>query len=87
MAECGLQLVGAFDVLAGMPLEPPTLTRFLCHWRYYYDPPELQVSLGGVGVTLQRVAGGLILILNILLTTPKILLNVNGNTLAQFYME
>uniref|UniRef100_A0A6A7FU08 UPF0609 protein C4orf27 homolog n=2 Tax=Hirondellea gigas TaxID=1518452 RepID=A0A6A7FU08_9CRUS len=42
---CGIKLVGAYDVVAGKTLIPRTQSRYLCHWRYYYDPPELQTVL------------------------------------------
>lgn len=46
-AKIGLKLVGPFDVLAKKfnnidPFEPGD---YLRHWRFYYDPPEFQVSL------------------------------------------
>lgn len=42
----GLELVGPFDVLAGKFDEAKLFEtpQFLRHWRYYYDPPEFQVS-------------------------------------------
>ncbi|CAN8006488.1 unnamed protein product [Ixodes hexagonus] len=45
----GLRLVGPFDVLAGK-LKNSTVKKsddFLRHWRYYYDPPEMQTVLRG----------------------------------------
>jgi len=45
LASVGLRLVGAFDVVAGLPAKPPTVERWLCHWRFYRDPPELQTVL------------------------------------------
>lgn len=45
-SKFGLSLVGPFDVLAKKfhniaPFEPG---EYLRHWRFYYDPPEFQVS-------------------------------------------
>lgn len=40
-----LQLVGPFDVLSGKITEPKDdKDIYLRHWRYFYDPPEFQVS-------------------------------------------
>lgn len=46
LSKFGLSLVGPFDVLAKKfdkvdPFEPG---EYLRHWRFYYDPPEFQVS-------------------------------------------
>ncbi|XP_065347625.1 histone PARylation factor 1 [Cloeon dipterum] len=46
--DCKFSLVGPFEVLAGVLKEnehqvPYTLT----HWRYFYDPPEVQTLLRG----------------------------------------
>lgn len=39
-----LVLVGPFDVLAGkFQNVTKTKNEYLRHWRYYYDPPEMQV--------------------------------------------
>lgn len=42
----GLSLVGPFDVLAKKfhDIEPFEPGEYLRHWRFYYDPPEFQVS-------------------------------------------
>lgn len=42
----GLNLVGPFDVLAKKfdTVEPFEPGEYLRHWRFYYDPPEFQVS-------------------------------------------
>lgn len=47
LSLCGLRLVGAYDVVANKSLTPRTQSRYVCHWRYYYDPPELQTVLAG----------------------------------------
>ncbi|XP_062334633.1 histone PARylation factor 1 [Osmerus eperlanus] len=48
MDTLGLRLVGPFDILAeahrGSSKHQPN---FNLHWRYYYDPPELQTILQG----------------------------------------
>ncbi|XP_042859355.1 histone PARylation factor 1-like [Penaeus japonicus] len=48
-ADAGLTLVGPFDVLSGKlaKLKHRKLSSFLCHWRYYYDPPEFMTVLAG----------------------------------------
>lgn len=45
--ECGLTLVGAFDILSGKlkNVNCRELSKYLCHWRFYYDPPEFQVYI------------------------------------------
>lgn len=47
----GLNLVGPFDVLAKKfdNVEPFEPGEYLRHWRFYYDPPEFQVSRFLVG--------------------------------------
>ncbi|XP_078739908.1 histone PARylation factor 1 [Lampetra fluviatilis] len=51
MAPLGLHLVGPFEVLSGKHLggalsgPPPQLLHL--HWRYWYDPPELQTVARG----------------------------------------
>lgn len=42
----GLKLVGPYDVLTGRmnTLDSKYLEKGVLHWRYYYDPPEFQVS-------------------------------------------
>ncbi|KAK6637464.1 hypothetical protein RUM44_007881 [Polyplax serrata] len=42
---CGLKLVGPYDVLLGKINLSFDRTLALCHWRYYYDPPEFQTVL------------------------------------------
>lgn len=45
-SKFGLSLVGPFDVLAKKfhDIEPFEPGEYLRHWRFYYDPPEFQVS-------------------------------------------
>lgn len=45
-SKFGLRLVGPFDVLAKKfhNVEPFEPGEYLRHWRFYYDPPEFQVS-------------------------------------------
>lgn len=45
----GLKLAGPFDVLAKKfdDVEPFEPGEYLRHWRFYYDPPEFQVSFNG----------------------------------------
>lgn len=50
MDTLGLRLVGPFDILAGAHRAPSKpQPNFHLHWRYYYDPPELQTILQGNG--------------------------------------
>lgn len=43
----GLRLVGPFDVLSGKLKNRSVKASddFLCHWRFFYDPPEMQTVL------------------------------------------
>jgi len=45
----GLQLVGPYDVMTGKlkKLKKRSQSQYLCHWRYYHDPPEFQTVLAG----------------------------------------
>ncbi|XP_064481203.1 histone PARylation factor 1-like isoform X2 [Ornithodoros turicata] len=45
----GLKLVGPFDALSGKLTDQnvKSVDDLLCHWRYYYDPPEMQTVLQG----------------------------------------
>ncbi|XP_072563654.1 histone PARylation factor 1 [Paramormyrops kingsleyae] len=44
----GLHLVGPYDILAGRHKSAPNSTpNYFLHWRYFYDPPELQTILVG----------------------------------------
>ena len=47
LAQCGLKLVGPFDVLRGALKESNNrkASDYLCHWRYQFDPPEFQTVL------------------------------------------
>ncbi|KAL1434849.1 hypothetical protein MTO96_001735 [Rhipicephalus appendiculatus] len=52
-----LSLVGPFDVLAGKLTNKSIRTSddFLCHWRYFYDPPEMQTVLSGDDETMYHI--------------------------------
>ncbi|XP_037506007.1 histone PARylation factor 1 isoform X2 [Rhipicephalus sanguineus] len=52
-----LRLVGPFDVLAGKLTNKSvrTFDDFLCHWRYFYDPPEMQTVLSGDDETMYHI--------------------------------
>lgn len=45
----GLKLVGPYDVMTGelKKLTKRNLSKYLCHWRYYHDPPEFQTVIAG----------------------------------------
>lgn len=45
LKSCGLRLVGPYDIVAGQTFETRKLNDFLCHYRYYRDPPEFQTLL------------------------------------------
>ena len=45
LKSCGLLLVGPFDIVAGQEFESNKLNDFLCHYRYYRDPPEFQTVI------------------------------------------
>jgi len=49
LPSLGLQLVGPYDVLAGKTKRHAGSGRpnYLCHWRYYYDPPEFLTVVRG----------------------------------------
>ncbi|XP_018573352.1 histone PARylation factor 1 [Anoplophora glabripennis] len=48
LKDIGLKLVGPFDVLAGKFVNVnKSDEEYLLHWRYYYDPPEMQTVLKG----------------------------------------
>ncbi|XP_037568467.1 histone PARylation factor 1 [Dermacentor silvarum] len=53
----GLKLVGPFDVLAGKLTNKSVRTSddFLCHWRYFYDPPEMQTVLSRDDETMYHI--------------------------------
>ena len=48
-SSLGLQLVGPYDVLSGKTKRHTGSERpnYLCHWRYYYDPPEFLTVVRG----------------------------------------
>uniref|UniRef100_A0A6M2CRS2 Protein ovary overexpressed n=1 Tax=Rhipicephalus microplus TaxID=6941 RepID=A0A6M2CRS2_RHIMP len=52
-----LRLVGPFDVLAGKLTNKKASMSddFLCHWRYFYDPPEMQTVLSGDDKTMYHI--------------------------------
>lgn len=43
--QCGLKLVGPFDIVAGEEFTSTKLNDYLCHYRYYRDPPEFQTVI------------------------------------------
>ena len=59
----GLQLGGPYDLISGKlkDIKNKTPEEFLCHHRFYYDPPEFQVSclsaqnLNMLNATLDKV--------------------------------
>lgn len=53
----GLKLVGPFDVLARKLTNKSVKTSddFLRHWRYYYDPPEMQTVLSDDDETMYHI--------------------------------
>lgn len=53
----GLRLVGPFDVLAGKLMNSSVKRSedFLCHWRYFYDPPEMQTLVRGDDETMYHL--------------------------------
>ncbi|RZB40112.1 UPF0609 protein C4orf27 [Asbolus verrucosus] len=55
--DVGLKLVGAYDVLAGnFKHRKKSSKEYLRHWRYYYDPPEVQTVLKGDDSTGYHIA-------------------------------
>ncbi|EPY83605.1 hypothetical protein CB1_000548026 [Camelus ferus] len=51
-ASLGLRLVGPYDILAGKhKVRKPARLNCNLHWRFYYDPPELQTIIVGDGNT------------------------------------
>lgn len=51
-----LRIVGPFDVLAGKLTDNAmTADDFLCHWRYFYDPPEMQTVLSRDDETMYHI--------------------------------
>ena len=45
MKTCGLALVGPYEIISGKEFETTKLNDYLCHYRYYRDPPEFQTVL------------------------------------------
>ncbi len=45
LKTCNLRLVGPYDILAKTRFETRKLNDFLCHYRYYRDPPEFQTVI------------------------------------------
>ncbi|KAG0715762.1 Histone PARylation factor 1 [Chionoecetes opilio] len=45
LVKAGLTLVGPYDVMTGKlkELKERKVSNYVCHWRYYYDPPEFMV--------------------------------------------
>lgn len=49
LIKAGLTLVGPYDVLTGKlkNIKKRRVSSYLCHWRYYYDPPEFMTVIAG----------------------------------------
>ncbi|XP_069182099.1 histone PARylation factor 1-like isoform X3 [Procambarus clarkii] len=49
LMKAGLTLVGPYDVLTGKlkGLKTRKISSYVCHWRYYYDPPEFMTVVAG----------------------------------------
>jgi len=45
LKSCGLILVGPYDIVAGDEFKSTNLNDYLCHYRYYRDPPEFQTVI------------------------------------------
>ncbi|KAK7082687.1 hypothetical protein SK128_004583 [Halocaridina rubra] len=47
--KAGLMLVGPYDVLTGKlkDVKIRRVSSYICHWRYYYDPPEFMTVIAG----------------------------------------
>jgi len=45
LKSCGLILVGPYDIVAGDEFQSTNLNDYLCHCRYYRDPPEFQTVI------------------------------------------
>lgn len=56
-SKFGLNLVGPFDVMAKKfhNIEPFEPGEYLRHWRFYYDPPEFQVSKTMLAIVLNYI--------------------------------
>ncbi|XP_045125839.1 histone PARylation factor 1-like isoform X4 [Portunus trituberculatus] len=49
LLKAGLTLVGPYDVLTGKlkKIKERKVSHYVCHWRYYYDPPEFMTVIAG----------------------------------------
>ncbi|XP_042893460.1 LOW QUALITY PROTEIN: histone PARylation factor 1-like [Penaeus japonicus] len=47
--KAGITLVGPYDILSGKlkNLKTRKISSYVCHWRYYYDPPEFMTVIAG----------------------------------------
>lgn len=54
-SDLDLHLVGPFDVLAKKFDGKKRTDNVLCHWRYYYDPPEFQTVIKKDGKDLYHI--------------------------------
>lgn len=47
--KAGITLVGPYDILSGKlkKLKTRKISSYVCHWRYYYDPPEFMTVIAG----------------------------------------
>jgi len=48
LKSCGLLLVGPYDIIAGQEFKSDKLNDYLCHYRFYRDPPEFQTVIVSV---------------------------------------
>uniref|UniRef100_A0A8C9V1D3 Histone PARylation factor 1 n=1 Tax=Scleropages formosus TaxID=113540 RepID=A0A8C9V1D3_SCLFO len=56
LGEAGLRLVGPYDILAGRHRSAQNREpNYFLHWRYFYDPPELQTVLVVLGESQQHL--------------------------------
>ncbi|KAK8394144.1 hypothetical protein O3P69_006381 [Scylla paramamosain] len=49
LLKAGLTLVGPYDVMTGKlkKIKERKVSHYVCHWRYYYDPPEFMTVIAG----------------------------------------
>ncbi|KAK4299087.1 hypothetical protein Pmani_028614 [Petrolisthes manimaculis] len=49
LQKAGLTLVGPYDILTGKlkKLKTRRVSSYVCHWRYYHDPPEFMTVIAG----------------------------------------
>lgn len=49
LLKAGLTLVGPYDVMTGKlkKMKEKKVSKYVCHWRYYYDPPEFMTVIAG----------------------------------------